>query len=416
MAVQAHLDMVCEKEPGVEHDFMKDPIPLDREGDKVFARGTTLGADNGIGAAAALALLTEPGFEHGPLELVFTVEEETGLHGAVAFDPALMSASMLINLDSEDARTLTVGCAGGSSVEITLVPEAEQAPGGWVAHRLVLGGARGGHSGVNIHERRANAIKLLLQALNALTDAGIEFRLAGLQGGSAHNVIPRDAEAVLAMPTEASGNAASIVGRVSAELQDEWGTDEPDLALALETAALEGEVLGRRSAAQLLGLLVDLPHGVLAMSRDFEGKVETSANLAQVAATPHSARILASVRSFSAASESETRSRIDRLGTEAGGSVVVDMGYSGWEPDPDSRLLKVAREQYERVNGVPPIVEVLHAGLECGVLVAKKPGLEAISFGPLIRGAHSPSECVAASTVDAMWRLLVGLVSALRSQ
>jgi dipeptidase D len=406
--------MVCEKEPGVVHDFFKDPISLARDGDRVFARGTTLGADNAIGAAAALALMTEPGIEHGPLELVFTVEEETGLHGAVAFNPALMSATMLINLDSEDSKTLTVGCAGGSAVEITLVPDAEPAPKGWAAHRLVLGGARGGHSGVNIHERRCNAIKLLVHGLRALTEAGVELRLVALEGGSAHNVIPRDAQAVFVVPPEAAADVTTLVERFSAQLLHEWASDEPELRVELHPATVPPEVLSPKSATRLLELLHDLPHGVLAMSRHFEGKVETSANLAKVAATPDSARIVASVRSFSAASESEVRERIARLGSQAGGSVVVEMGYPGWEPDPESQLLKVAREQFELVNGKPPIVEVLHAGLECGVLVAKKPGMEAISFGPLIGSAHSPSEFVTVSTVDAMWRLLVGLVAALR--
>jgi dipeptidase D len=416
VAVQTHLDMVCEKLPEVDHDFFNDPIQLARDGDRVFARGTTLGADNGIGAAAALALLTEPGIAHGPLELVFTVQEETGLHGAVAFDPGLMSATMLINLDSEDPDTLTVGCAGGSSVGITLPLAAEQAPPDWEAHRVIVSGVRGGHSGVSIHERRANAIKVLVKGLNALLETGTSLRLAGLEGGSAHNVIPRDASAVVLVPAGGSAELQRAIEQIEKDARQEWGSDEPDLRLTLAPADSPAQAMSSDGGAKLLALLSDLPHGVLAMSEHFPGKVETSANLAKVEATPESAQVLASVRSFSAQKGLEARTMIESLGARFGGSVVVEMGYPGWEPDPSSKLAKLAQEQFQLVNGKAPIVEVLHAGLECGVLVAKRPGLEAISFGPFIGGAHSPSEHVLVSTVESMWKLLVGLVGALRDR
>lgn len=416
VAVQTHLDMVCEKEPGVVHDFFNDPIRLARDGDRMYAQGTTLGADNGIGAAAALALMTEPGIAHGPLELVFTVQEETGLHGAVAFDAGLMSATMLINLDSEDPDTLTVGCAGGSAVEITLPLEHDEAPADWEAHRLTVGGARGGHSGISIHERRANAIKVLVKGLNALLESGTSVRLAGIEGGSAHNVIPRDASAVLLVPAGGAAELGKAIEKVESAARDEWGSDEPDLRLSLAAEASPAQAMSSASVDKLLELLSGLPHGVIAMSEHFPGKVETSANLAKLEATAQSAHILASVRSFAPPRELDARTTIESLGTESGGSVVVEMGYPGWEPDPSSKLAGVAREQFRQVKGKAPIVEVLHAGLECGVLVAKKPGLEAISFGPFIGGAHSPSETVLVSTVDSMWRLLVGLLGALRDR
>lgn len=412
VAIQTHFDMVCEQVPGLGHDFSRDPIRLVRDGDRIFARGTTLGADNGIGAAAALALLTQPGIARPPLELIFTVQEETGLHGAVGFDPALSSAEMLINLDSEDPDTLTVGCSGGSAVEIIVPLEAEEAPAGWSAYRITVAGAQGGHSGVSIHERRVNAIKILLQALIAAE--GVGFRLAEFEGGSAHNVIPRDAWAVVHIPAADAEELTEAVMEADREVCKRWGTAEPKLRLTIEQAPSAGEVLSPASSDKLLKLLADLPHGVLAMSKHFKGKVETSTNLAKVEATAGSARILASVRSFVPKKQLDTRLRLEKLGTDAGGSIVIEMGYPGWEPDPSSKLARLTQEQFAKVNGREPIVEVLHAGLECGVLVAKKPGMQAISFGPLITGAHSPSETVTATTVEAMWQLLVGLLGALR--
>lgn len=413
VAVQSHFDMVCEKQPGVDHNFFTDPIQLVRDGDRVHAQGTTLGADNGIGAAAALALLTEQGLSHPPLELIFTVQEETGLHGAVGFDPTLSSAQMLINLDSEDPDTLTVGCAGGSAVEIKVPLESEPSQG-WEAFRVVVGGARGGHSGVNIHERRVSAVKVLVQALRALSGTGL--RIGSLEGGSAHNVIPRDAWAEVLVPQGVGAELIRIIEAADGEVRADWGADEPDLRVTAAPATAPDRVLSPASAGKMIKLMTDLPHGVLAMSEHFDGKVETSANLAKVEANPESARILASVRSFVPGKQEEARQLLEALGTQAGGTIVVEMGYPGWEPDPNSTLARATREQFEAVNGRPPIVEVLHAGLECGVLVAKRPGMEAISFGPLICGAHSPSEYVTGSTVDAMWQLLVGLLGALRSQ
>lgn len=412
VAIQTHFDMVCEQVPGLGHNFNTYPIRLAREGDRIFAQGTTLGADNGIGAAAALALLTESGIAHPPLELIFTVQEETGLHGAMGFDPSLSSAEMLINLDSEDPDTLTVGCAGGSAVEIIVPLEAEQSPAGWSAYRVTVSGARGGHSGVSIHERRVNAIKILLQALSSAEAVG--FRLAELDGGSAHNVIPRDAWAVVHIPATDAEELSEAVAVAERAVHRQWGTAEPQLRITVEQAGCSSEVLNPASSAKLLKLLADLPHGVLAMSKHYEGKVETSANLAKVQASAVSARILASVRSFVPSKQVDTRMQLERLGTAAGGTIVIEMGYPGWEPDPSSQLARLTQEQFKSVNGRDPIVEVLHAGLECGVLVAKKPGMQAISFGPLITGAHSPSETVTASTVEAMWQLLIGLLGALR--
>ena len=412
VAVQAHLDMVCEKEPDVEHDFTKDPIAVMREGNRVYADGTTLGADNGIGAAAALALLTSPDVKHPPLELVFTVREETGLHGAMAFNAALLQAKMLINLDSEDPDELTVGCAGGATVEVRPPVKWQPTPDGWVGLELSVSGLQGGHSGIEIHKPRANALKLLIATLSGLRTA-LEVRLAGIEGGTAHNVIPREARAQILVAPSSVDRLEEVVQGVKQTLVSEWGGSEPDLQFGLTEIPPPQQVLQPRSEDNLVSLIADIPHGPQEWSEDFPEKVETSSNLAQVSVSPQEALVVASARSLSAHRLFRTRTAISAAGLKMGAKVETVDSYPGWEPDLDSALLKVAAGQYEAVNGKPPSIQVVHAGLECGVLVAQKLDMQAISFGPLITGAHSPKEQVDAATVDSMWRLLVGLLGAL---
>ncbi|HEX2148680.1 MAG TPA: beta-Ala-His dipeptidase [Actinomycetota bacterium] len=412
VAVQAHLDMVCEKDPGVDHDFTADPIQVTVEGNSVHARGTTLGADNGIGAAAALALMTSDDIKHGPLELIFTVEEETGLHGALAFNAALLQSQFLINLDSEDPDELTVGCAGGATVEVRPPLKWEPTPDGWAGRELVVSGLQGGHSGVDIDKGRANSIKVLLAVLRGLGSA-LEVRLAGMEAGRAHNVIPREAKAILAVSKSSAAGLTDAVESITQGLRSEWGAKEPGLAVTLTESAAPPQVLQSRSEDNLLALLAGIPDGAQDWSKEFPEKVETSSNLAQVRVTPEEAIVLASARSLSAHKLFRARTAISTAGLKMGSKAIVVDSYPGWEPELDSELLKVTAEQYEKVNGRPPSIQVVHAGLECGVLVSKKPDMQAISFGPRLTGAHSPKEQVDADTVDAMWRLLVGLLGAL---
>jgi dipeptidase D len=417
VAIQAHLDMVCEKRPGVEHNFKTDPILPRRVGDCIYATGTTLGADNGMGAAMALALLTQPGLRHGPLEIIFTVEEETGLHGAMALSPDWISADMLINLDSEDPDELTIGCAGGAGTVLDLPVFWEAVPEGWQVSEVVVSGLQGGHSGVQIHEPRANAIKILTQALLAVEQSGIEFRLVSIEGGSAHNAIPRDARARLVSAPGALARMKSVIDAVRKLLRSQWEADEPGLSLELHALdmhdALPGKVLAPAVHKSLLHLLDVLPHGVLKMSETFPGKVETSSNLSGVETQDDHIEIATSSRSFRAGELQTVQEQIQALGLQAGAKVEVRDGYPGWEPDSGSRLLQVASAAYEVVYEKPARVEVVHAGLECGVIVSKKPGLEAISFGPLIRGAHSPEEHIFIPTVEPSWNLLITLLAAL---
>jgi dipeptidase D len=413
VAVQSHLDMVCEKRPDVQHDFDRDPIRPRREGDRIYAAGTTLGADNGIGAAAALALLTEPGLKRGPLELIFTVEEETGLHGAMALDPTLVRSRLLINLDSEDPRELTVGCAGGAGTVLKLPLRLEAAPAGWAGRKLVVSGLKGGHSGVQIHERLANAIKLLNDLLLALQAAGSDLRLRSLRGGNAHNAIPRDASALLAIPPVSLPAVERAVAAHGDALRRVWGNDEPGVRVELREAPPPERVMTELLQARLLALLDRLPHGVLRMSEAFPGKVETSSNLAQVETRDDRVEIGTSSRSFVEAEIDRVQAAIRAAGETAGAEVAARDGYPGWEPDPGSRLLRVARKVYEREFGVRPEVEVIHAGLECGVIVSRVPGMEAISFGPSIKSPHTPEEHVYPATVESTWRLLTALLAEL---
>lgn len=417
VAIQSHLDMVCEKRPDVTHDFNLDPIRPRRNGDVITATGTTLGADNGIGAAAALAFLTTPGLKHGPLELLFTVEEETGLYGAMGLDASLLSAQYMINLDSEDPAELTIGCAGGAGTTLHLPIAWEMPPSGWQNCAIVVSGLKGGHSGVQIHEPLANAIKLLAETLELAIEEGgeadAELRIAAVSGGTAHNAIPRDAVATIIV---SPGNVPSLetaVRRAQETLDQRWSAHEPNFALEVKPATAPTQVMTRKSGTDLLELLSSLPHGVQTMSDTFEGKVETSTNLCAVETTETEVAISTSTRSFVNAELQKTQAKIQVLGAEVGATAEVRDGYPGWEPDADSKLLRITEEVYAQVMGKPAQVQVIHAGLECGVIVSKMPDLEAISFGPLIRGAHTPEESVTISSTQDTWKLLVALLAAL---
>lgn len=415
--IQAHLDMVCEKRPEVLHDFTRDPIRPRVVDGWVYATGTTLGADNGIGAACALALLTEPGLAHGPLELLFTVEEETGLRGATDLEPGLIAARRMINLDSEDPRELTIGCAGGAGAAIEVDLEAECPPEGWVGREIRIAGLKGGHSGVQIHEPLANAIKLLTGALRTLREKGVEYRLCRLTGGNARNAIPRDASAIVVLPADSVEPLRQGLSEYRKLLLEEWSAHEPNLRLE-EEAAPAGLAATPGTTERITGMLEKLPHGVLAMSDRFPGKVETSANLAVVRTEPAAPAgsklvIISSVRGFAQPKLGKLLAQVTSLAQEAGTRAILHEGYPGWEPNPHSRLLLTAESVYNELFGRAAEVQVIHAGLECGIIAAKAPGMEAISFGPRIEGAHTPEERVHISSVGDTWKLLLQLLDAL---
>jgi len=404
--LQSHLDMVCEKNKGVTHDFDHDPIRPRIEGDWVYASGTTLGADNGIGVAAALATATDGALVHGPLELLFTLDEETGLTGARDLDPSILKGRMLLNLDSEEDGAIFVGCAGGEDSLIDLPVAWTAAPRGSQALRLEVTGLRGGHSGLNIIENRGNALKLVARVLSAAADAGVAFEIASLAGGSKHNAIPREAEATLVLDPASRAAFDGVVKQQLAGFRIELAKIDDGLRLDVADAPAPPRVLARRDRDLFLRLLIALPHGVLGMSQDIAGLVETSNNVAVVAFGEATVRLVTSSRSSVAPSLAYVLSGIRCMAALAGGKVTLKDGYPGWKPDMDSKALAVVRDVYRKRWGKEPLVTAIHAGLECGLLGQKIPGLDMVSFGPRIEGAHSPDERVHVPSVERFWGAL----------
>ncbi len=415
IVLQGHMDMVCEKTPDSDHDFEKDPISVIRDGDWLHADGTTLGADNGI--ALALALVAGESLPHPPLELLFTVDEESGLIGANHLDASLVRGKVLINIDSEDDNVFTIGCAGGEETRIRLAL-AFESPGAAQAYfELTVGGLRGGHSGIDIHKPRANANRILGRLL--VTIAKHEgFRLASLAGGSAHNAIPRDARAVVGVAPGEAKALQSAVQTLQAVLAEENGASEPQLALGCVPLSADQEtptrVISPEAAARAIALLNALPHGVQSMSATVEGLVETSCNLAILKIEDDQLDIVSSQRSLSMTRLEELTDRVRAVAALAGAGAARMNHHPSWPPDPDSALLERCREVYTRVFGEAPVVEVIHAGLECGLIGAKVPGMEMISVGPTLRNPHSPDEKLFIPSIDKMLQFLAALLESYR--
>lgn len=403
--LQGHVDMVPEKNRDVEHDFLKDPIEADIEDDWVLARGTTLGADNGIGMALAMAAATDPECIHGPLELLFTVDEETGLTGATQLDDSLLEGRMLLNLDTEEDGAFYIGCAGGADQHTCFDIERETShhPEGF---QVAVCGLRGGHSGVDIHENRANAIKLLARLLKAVMDSGIEFDLVSIEGGSKHNAIPREAFAEIRVASDSIERLKSVAGEQKSEFDGEFGRIDPALSVEITGADVGDQAFTADLTRRLLGALVAVPHGVLAMSHSVRGLVETSNNVAVINTTDSAVEITTSTRSSVMPALRAMTTQI-RAGFEMAGARVEDMGgYPGWAPNPESLLLKTGKSVFTNVFNKEPEVKAIHAGLECGIIGQKFPGMDMISFGPEIRSPHAPGEKVQISSVANTWKLL----------
>ncbi|HEX7184207.1 MAG TPA: aminoacyl-histidine dipeptidase [Thermoanaerobaculia bacterium] len=410
--LQSHLDMVNEKNADVTHDFERNPIAPRQDGEWVRATGTTLGADNGIGVAAMLAVLEADDLVHSPLELLFTVEEEIGLVGASALDGSIVTGRRLLNLDSEDAA-VTIGCAGAGISSLALPLESASPPAGTSAFAVALTGLQGGHSGMEIHLPKGNALKLLARALFA---ASLErpLHVGTLSGGGKHNAIPREARAVvLARPEEAQAIREALE-REAVAIRAEYPA-EKDLSLTLQEEPAPERAWTEAAGRRALALIHALPHGVLAMSQDIPGLVETSTNVAAAASKNGHLEILTSSRSSVDSALRATRLRIRAAAELAGAKVEESHGYPGWKPDPNSPLLATFRQVHERLFGEKPEVAAVHAGLECGVIGEKCPGMQMISFGPRIEGAHSPDERVHVPSVARFWHLLKTLLEELAS-
>lgn len=403
--LQAHLDMVQEKNSDVEHDFAVDPIRPHRDGDWLTAEGTTLGADNGIGVAAMLALLEADDVEHGPLECLFTIDEETGLTGARSLAADVLRGRRLINLDSEEEGVITIGCAGGGDAELYLPLSTGPVDGGCTL-RVAVSGLKGGHSGVDIHLQRGNAIRVLVRAVLAACDE-VPLRIVTLSGGNARNAIPREASAVIWLADAARDVAAREAMEASFALAArELARSDPGLRHGIEAVEPASEAWDGPTTARALDLLNALPHGVMAMSLDLPGLVETSVNLA--VARPEDGRlfVMQHCRSSIDGSLRALRRRVRSIGELAGAEVVTDEPYPGWQPDVDSVLLDELRGTYEDVIGSEPEVGAMHAGLECGIIGEKYEGMDMVSFGPQIEFPHSPDERVRIGSVEPFFDVL----------
>jgi len=413
VVLQGHMDMVGDKNADVQHDFDKDPIKPRRDGDWIKASGTTLGADNGIGLAAALALAEAKDVVHGPLEILATVDEEVGLTGAGKIKPGFLSGQVMLNLDSEKLGEVTIGCAGGGDSTLTLPLETLDIPAGTRAFTLKVFGLRGGHSGIDIHEQRGNAIKILARLLTAIC-AQHPCHIVSLSGGNKRNAIPREAFAeVMVLETavdEAKGFLQDEIARIALEL----GGREKGLAASLEPSdGGHSRVLAVKSQTVLLDLLSALPHGVEKMSYDIAGLVETSNNLATISTDNGSAVIGTSTRSSISSALHALRGRIAACARLAGAETVENTPYPGWKPNLDSKVLKVFKKVHKDVFGKEPETIAIHAGLECGIIGEKFPGMDMISFGPTIENPHSPDERVNVPSVGQFWKLLSALLGEL---
>jgi dipeptidase D len=410
--LQAHLDMVNEKNSDVEHDFSTDAIKPVMAGEYLNADGTTLGADNGIGVAAMLAILEAKDLAHGPLEFLFTIDEETGLTGAGGLDPAMLDGRRLLNLDSEEEGTVTVGCAGGADTEIWLELQTIPSPTNCSTFKLKLHGLHGGHSGIDIHLQRGNAIQLLARIIHGISHGTPGF-LARFEGGNMHNAIPREAWATVVIPEDQSGDFLTAVGEQFAIVKGEYEAIEPGMDLSIEGIPVPEMVWPTYTAWDVLNLLVALPHGVVGMSQDIEGLVETSTNLAVVKSEADLLKILTSSRSSVASALDWTRQKIRAVAAQANGKIDEHGGYPGWKPNLDSEVLKIVKTVHARVLGADPHVEAVHAGLECGIIGEMVPGMDMISFGPQIEFPHSPNERVKVDSVGRFYDLLTAVLEEL---
>ncbi|HKN24638.1 MAG TPA: aminoacyl-histidine dipeptidase [Candidatus Acidoferrum sp.] len=402
--LQGHLDMVCEKNEGTAHNFDTDPIKVIRDGEWLKADGTTLGADNGVGVAAALAVMESNDIPHGPLEFAFTIDEETGLTGASLFQAGLLKSKYFLNLDSEEEGHLCIGCAGGVNTtarrKVKLVPA-----GAGSAWRIKVSGLRGGHSGVDIHQGRGNALRIMGGVLQDLLDR-LPLGLAQVNGGSAHNAIPREAVAVVVLDAAGESELKSLVAAAEAAYKTDLGSFDSGLQISAEKTERPAMVMDGTDAKNTAALLASLPHGVLAMSPDVPGLVQTSTNVATVNTNGDVIEIVTSQRSAIVASKEMASHMVATICQLAGFDVEHAGDYPGWKPEPNSELVRKLQEAHKKLFGQPAKLIAMHAGLECGVIGEKYPHMQMISFGPTIVDPHSPNERVKISTVANFWNYL----------
>ena len=414
VVLQGHQDMVCEKTSDSDHDFTKDPIKLVYEGEWLTADKTTLGADNGIAIAMSLAAALDKNLKHPPLELLFTVDEETGLTGAFGLEPGFVEGRVLINIDSEDEGIFTVGCAGGLKSDITVPIEYEPIPGEFIPMTLCAGGMAGGHS-ADIHHEKANAIKVLGRVLQAVR-AEIPIRIVDMTGGSVDNAIPRGAESILYVPQKSIERARTIVQQVEKVVKPEFKNTDPDLKLSLSRSDQKDsiEAMTLESTQKVIDFILALPHGIWAMSTEIEHFVETSNNLASVKIRDKQLRVVTSQRSSIASRLDAVTLQIESVVRLVKGTIDNRGRYPGWQANMESLLLKKCVPLYEKLFNKKPVVETTHGGLECGVIGDKYPGMDMISIGPTIKNPHTPEEKIHIGTIGNVWDFMKALLESLK--
>lgn len=404
--LQGHLDMVPQANSDKEFNFETDPIEAYIDGEWVKANGTTLGSDNGMGVAAAMAVLEANDLEHGLVEGLFTVDEETGMTGAFELKPGLLQGDILLNMDSEDEGELYIGCAGGINANVTFNYSEVAAPKNSVGLKIVLSGMKGGHSGIDIPLYRANANKILFRMLKkAAADFGV--KVAEVEGGSLRNAIPREAWATVAVDSAKEQVFKDFVKSYEQTVKNEYKTSDPDLKIAVETTEVPAKVMDDKAQATFISAIHAAPNGVIRMSSDMEGLVETSTNLAVVTVKDGVAKVQNLLRSSVDSAKYDLAEMMKSVFELAGAQVELDGDYPGWKPNPESPILKEMKEIYNNKYGKVPDIKAIHAGLECGLLGGVYPNWDMISFGPTIRFPHSPDEKVHIGSVEKFWDFLV---------
>jgi len=406
VVLQGHVDMVPQKNSDKKHDFEKDPIDAYVDGEWVKARGTTLGADNGIGVAAAMAVLEAKNLVHGPIEALFTIDEETGMTGYIGLISGIVQGDILMNLDSEDEGELYVGCAGGLDANIKYTFKPTPVPAGMVAYKLTVKGLKGGHSGLDIVLGRGNSIKLLFRFMYVV-EKKFGVRLASVDGGSLRNAIPREAVAVVVVPSAKANDFEKEVKAYLNIYKSEFSLTEPDLSFVAEKVDMPSVLVDEKTQFNLIRAAFGCPNGVVRMSDAVPGLVETSNNLARVYSEGNFIHAACLLRSSVDSAKDALADKVASVFELSGGEVVFSGGYPGWKPNPSSPILKAMLEIYKNKYGKTPEVKAIHAGLECGLLGGVYPNWDMISFGPTIRFPHSPDEKVNIETVGKFWDFLV---------
>lgn len=410
VVLQGHLDMVCEKNGDVVHNFDIDPISAYISDSWIRSQGTTLGADDGIGIAASMAILSDKNLKHGPIECLFTVDEESGMSGAIGLEAGILKSEILLNLDSEDEGELFIGCAGGIDTVAQFVYRPKHVSENHVAFKISVSGLQGGHSGDDIHRGFANSNKVITKFLWQL-DKIMKYRLSHFDGGNLRNAIPREAHAIFTVNKKNVQQLLTIFHDFSKTMTDIIKVLEPEVTLTMEAVSVPEYVINKGVQKNLINALYACPHGVQAMSSEIPGLVETSTNLASVKFKPNNTiDVVTSQRSSVETAKYDIAYKVESVFVLAYANVSHSDGYPGWKPNTNSEILKITENVYYNLFGKRPLIKAIHAGLECGLFLNKYPKMDMISFGPTIKGAHSPDERMQIDTVKMFWDLLVNIL------